>query len=260
VILAGISHGGGHGGGHGGFGHGGFGHGGFGHGDFGHGRFGYGGFGYGGFGYGGFGYGGYYPSYGYGGYYPSYDYGGYSPDYAAYYPADPGYSGYDGYSYSPNAVGPAGPTVTVSQSLYYAPAPAGDNMVRVHVRLPADALLWFDGAPTTRTGPERDFISPPLPTGKTYTYRGFAATEDLNRTALSLLGPRNWSHRQPVDHTTRKEQRRECFSRQACREDQWGTGVFRSGHPAWPFADGGSRLLLDLVVFQEDCPEFASAA
>jgi uncharacterized protein (TIGR03000 family) len=44
------------------------------------------------------------------------------------------------------------------------------NMARVHVRVPADALLWFDGTPTTQRGPERDFTTPELNPEKTYTY------------------------------------------------------------------------------------------
>jgi uncharacterized protein (TIGR03000 family) len=45
------------------------------------------------------------------------------------------------------------------------PAPAA-----VVVQVPADAELWFDGARTAQTGPNRTFESPPLPGGKIYHY------------------------------------------------------------------------------------------
>jgi uncharacterized protein (TIGR03000 family) len=68
-----------------------------------------------------------------------------------------------------------GPTV-------YAPAPpagvhetpppplAADNRGHLHVTLPADAVLWFDGEATDQTGAEREFTTPELDPGKTYTY------------------------------------------------------------------------------------------
>jgi uncharacterized protein (TIGR03000 family) len=48
------------------------------------------------------------------------------------------------------------------------PVPAGP--VRVHVVVPPDAVVWFDGAQTEQTGPSRDFQSPPLAGGQTYHY------------------------------------------------------------------------------------------
>jgi uncharacterized protein (TIGR03000 family) len=36
--------------------------------------------------------------------------------------------------------------------------------------VPANAQVWFDGQPTTQTGTEREFASPVLTPGKTYTY------------------------------------------------------------------------------------------
>jgi uncharacterized protein (TIGR03000 family) len=36
--------------------------------------------------------------------------------------------------------------------------------------VPPNAEVWFDGAKTSQTGPEREFISPVLAPGKSYTY------------------------------------------------------------------------------------------
>jgi uncharacterized protein (TIGR03000 family) len=38
------------------------------------------------------------------------------------------------------------------------------------VRLPANAELYCDGVKMTLTGSERNFVSPPLPPGRTYPY------------------------------------------------------------------------------------------
>src|SRR5260370_1226966 len=42
---------------------------------------------------------------------------------------------------------------------------------RVHVRVPADAVLAFNGVTVPRTGTEREFISPALTPGKRYGYQ-----------------------------------------------------------------------------------------
>jgi uncharacterized protein (TIGR03000 family) len=83
-------------------------------------------------------------------------------------------SGYESSYYAP-----AAPTY---QSFYYAPAApttyqsfypgSQDNRnVLIHMRVPENARVWFDGRPTTRQGTERDFMSPPLSGGRDYTYR-----------------------------------------------------------------------------------------
>jgi uncharacterized protein (TIGR03000 family) len=134
-----------------------------------------------GVGIGGFGgypyYGGYgYRNYGYG--YPYY--GGYGYGSAYVYPS----AVYNSYYVPSVNVVPAYPETT--QSLYYTPGtdvrpandvqPGGDitppagNRARVHVRLPADATLLVDGDATQQTGAERDFVTPPLTPGTTYTY------------------------------------------------------------------------------------------
>ena len=38
------------------------------------------------------------------------------------------------------------------------------------VTVPADAELWFDGVKTTQAGPYREFVSPPLRPGHSYSY------------------------------------------------------------------------------------------
>jgi uncharacterized protein (TIGR03000 family) len=45
-----------------------------------------------------------------------------------------------------------------------------ENAAKVHVRVPAAATVWFEGDQTRQTGPARDFVSPPLTPGQTYTY------------------------------------------------------------------------------------------
>jgi len=127
--------------------------------------YGLGGYGLGGYGLGGYGYpySSYYgstsvyaPSYaGYSSYYPPVDTTGYvapadyglatSPDYAA--PADYGQTAPSGYA-----------------------APAEDNEAHITIVVPPDATVWFDGDQTTQTGPAREFVSPPLAPGQTYTY------------------------------------------------------------------------------------------
>jgi uncharacterized protein (TIGR03000 family) len=157
-----------HGGGHGGGGHGGGGH--FGGGHFGGARFGGGHFGgarFGGFRGGGFPrfFGsGFYPSY----YYPYYGY----PDYSdsSSYDSSPSYG--LGSGSAPDlryfdSYGGVAPPPAVSPDT--APALA-DTTARVTVNVPADAEIWFEGTKTTSTGSVREYRSPPLEPGSTYTY------------------------------------------------------------------------------------------
>jgi uncharacterized protein (TIGR03000 family) len=186
------------------YGLGGFGYGGLGYGLYGFGGLGFGGLGYGGLGYGRFGYGGLgYGGYGYGGY------GGFSsacnccclgayPVYGGSVPV-PVYGGGNAPTNSggntlpvPNKVSwrspyvdyytrnanPVAPTATASNIVptryvdYYArnTGPA-DHKARLHVILPADAVLWLNGQRMHRTGAERDFLTPPLQEGETYAYQ-----------------------------------------------------------------------------------------
>jgi len=95
-------------------------------------------------------------------YYSSPGYGYYSaPNY--YYPGAVAGSGDPRYQYPM-----AGAT---TESLYQQPAqqPAGTALITV--RLPADAMLWTDGIPTSQTGAVRQFVTPVrLDPGKNYQY------------------------------------------------------------------------------------------
>jgi uncharacterized protein (TIGR03000 family) len=43
--------------------------------------------------------------------------------------------------------------------------------VRINLRVPADAKIWFDGSETIQTGTARSFESPPLVVGPEYAYQ-----------------------------------------------------------------------------------------
>ena len=159
----------GRGGGGGGGGRGG---GGGGRGGYGGGRGGYGGYGGYGRGYGGYGrgYGGY--GYGFGvglgyglaaGYAPYYGYGGYAAGYVPYY------AGMRSAYFPPSTdVVPVDPVPAVPNDAQ--PQPATDNKAHLMLIVPEDAEVWFQGQKTTRTGAEREFVSPELAPGKTFTY------------------------------------------------------------------------------------------
>jgi uncharacterized protein (TIGR03000 family) len=146
-------------------------------------RGGYGGYG----GYGrGYGYGGYGRGYGYGGYgfglgfYGGYGlgyYGGYGAGYSPFY----GYDSFGSYPYvagtfdSPALIaGTSVPQVNTQRNyppdIETAPPPVESDRAMVAVRLPADAILMFQGTAMRLTGPERVFRSPPLQPGKSYRY------------------------------------------------------------------------------------------
>jgi uncharacterized protein (TIGR03000 family) len=93
------------------------------------------------------------PYYGYGGGYygPSYDY--YTPSYVT----------------TPSSTVIVTPDATTTQSSYYTPA-APDNRAHIEVRVPPDAQVFFDGDQTRQTGSDRMFVSPPLDSGRTYSY------------------------------------------------------------------------------------------
>jgi len=219
----------------GGHGHGGF-HGGYGgyrgFGGYGGFRGGYGGFSHGFYrggyghsfyprygGYGGYGYSrAFYPRYGYGGLgvlsYPSLygyasGYGGYASGYGGYPYA--GYSSYgttyypDATTYYPSTIDntlyldsgvAVAPPANVQQSMYY--APEADNKARIRVHMPtADAKLWVDGQPTTTTGEDREFASPALTPGRTYSYqlkaRWTENGKEVERTSTVQIRPNETS-------------------------------------------------------------------
>jgi uncharacterized protein (TIGR03000 family) len=104
-----------------------------------------------------------YPGYGYGGY--GYGRGWYSPYYGG------SYYGYDNSYYAPSYVDA---TIAPSYQSFYPPTGAVQNSTdasraMVHVRVPANAQVFFDDSPTTQTGPDRTFMTGPLEQG-TYSY------------------------------------------------------------------------------------------
>jgi uncharacterized protein (TIGR03000 family) len=50
------------------------------------------------------------------------------------------------------------------------PPATADLKARIIVIVPADADVYFDGQEMTQTGPERQFVTPPLEKGMTYNY------------------------------------------------------------------------------------------
>lgn len=57
------------------------------------------------------------------------------------------------------------------RSYYRVPTPdAPAGTVLLNVQVPANAKVWIDGAPTTSTGLQRTFVSPPLTPGREFTY------------------------------------------------------------------------------------------
>jgi uncharacterized protein (TIGR03000 family) len=144
-----------------------------GHGGGGHGGGGRGGGGYHGGGYRGGGYrGGGYRGYGYGGrgYYGRGYYGGWGLGYGGW-----GYPYYYGSYGYPDYYSDYGSTPDVYQSFYTpqvtAPVfPVANNTVMLNVAVPADATVLINGQPTTQTGQNRQYVSPQLTPGKTYSY------------------------------------------------------------------------------------------
>jgi uncharacterized protein (TIGR03000 family) len=111
----------------------------------------------------------------------------YRPYYRHYYPGFFGaYGFYDPWFYSfyyPSFIGPwyplgmtYGSSVAqlhpyLSDTLGEPPPLADDNMVHLRLKVPAGvADVWFENQKTEQTGAQRDFDSPSLTPGKTYTY------------------------------------------------------------------------------------------
>lgn len=57
-----------------------------------------------------------------------------------------------------------------SASAYSSTGEAKGNEAVIRVKVPAEAVIWFDGERTTQTGTLREFVSPPLAPGKEYQY------------------------------------------------------------------------------------------
>jgi uncharacterized protein (TIGR03000 family) len=104
------------------------------------------------------GYPGYYGGYGYSPYYyssPYYD--NYSTPYSTYAPS------YTSNYYSPPDSGTAPLAVSPGVDL-------NATKATIEVRVPAGAQLWLDGTLTKQTGEMRTFASPPLQTGRIFSY------------------------------------------------------------------------------------------
>ena len=120
--------------------------------------------------------GGYNPGYRRG--YPRYyGYGYRYPSYYGSYGASPYYYGYSPYSYDAYGYSSSAPAY---DSGYYdsyggatSPNPdatQADTSAHITVILPANAEIWVDGSKMTSTGSVREFQSPSLATGHSYTY------------------------------------------------------------------------------------------
>ena len=80
--------------------------------------------------------------------------------------ANSGYTDY--YASSSPAASPTAVSKRSGYTDYYAgTAPAASGKARIHVRVPADAVLWLDGKAITQTGEERDLLVPDLKQEKT---------------------------------------------------------------------------------------------
>ncbi|GIW82504.1 MAG: hypothetical protein KatS3mg105_4311 [Gemmatales bacterium] len=68
----------------------------------------------------------------------------------------------------------AGEAAAQSGTRYIPPPPPqtkGEAPAYLTIRVPADAKLWIDSAPTRQTGTHRRFVTPPLSTSYRYSYR-----------------------------------------------------------------------------------------
>jgi len=96
---------------------------------------------------------------------------------------------------SPRAVAPAyyAPTYAVNPPAA-APAPTGSAQIQVDV--PASARVYFDGTPTTQTGPSRDYVTSGLTPGVPYRYtvrvewQEGGRTVERSRTVSFMAGAR----------------------------------------------------------------------
>jgi uncharacterized protein (TIGR03000 family) len=108
---------------------------------------------------------------------PSY-FGSYTPSYYSSYessiaPSAGNYSAANsGYYYSPPTTGGYYGSLR-NEDYYGTPSNAASTMppVRINLRVPAGAKIWFDGSRTNQTGTTRNFESPPLAIGPEYIYQ-----------------------------------------------------------------------------------------
>ena len=94
--------------------------------------------------------------------------------YRTFSPELPGSYSPDYYSVDPSSIPQAGSNYgSASMDYYYGASTteaSPERAVRINVRVPADAKIWFDGTETIQTGMARSFESPPLTAGLEYAY------------------------------------------------------------------------------------------
>jgi uncharacterized protein (TIGR03000 family) len=118
-------------------------------------------------------YGGYSPWISRSWYRPSYSYGWYTPSYYS----SPSYSSFSypsSYYSSPSTMTGSYDASDLTSRGYYGASgnmARSDQTVLIHLRVPPEAEVWFDGTQTQSTGMERDYISPPLQPGQDYVYQ-----------------------------------------------------------------------------------------
>jgi uncharacterized protein (TIGR03000 family) len=88
--------------------------------------------------------------------------GYYGPD---YYAGSPYY-----FSDAPQYFQGAPVTPDTGYRAFYPPTMIADNTALIEVQVPPDAEIWFDGTKTTQRGSVRNFTTPPLTPGQTFTY------------------------------------------------------------------------------------------
>jgi uncharacterized protein (TIGR03000 family) len=108
---------------------------------------------------------------GYGGYYAPY-YGGYGGYYGDGLGYASGYYGPDGSAPAAGVVPDVGTPDLGGPDLGPAPQerPPQDNAAHLQLVVPDGAEVYFDGAKTSKTGRMREFVSPTLAPGQSYTY------------------------------------------------------------------------------------------
>ena len=94
----------------------------------------------------------------------------YSPSYY-----NPSYTSPSTYAAYPRSFGNSSPYYygSVSSEGYYSTSTSesAKRHVRINLRVPSDAKIWFGASQTKQTGTARSFESPPLDVGHEYTYQ-----------------------------------------------------------------------------------------
>jgi uncharacterized protein (TIGR03000 family) len=103
---------------------------------------------------GGYGY-GFWPGFGYGYFYPGYGFSS-TPIYRSSY--------YSGGDYQEEETVPVGERANIT------------------LKVPADAEVWFNNRKTQQTGKERQYVTPPLEAGYTYSYQLWASWTENGKT------------------------------------------------------------------------------